>query len=200
MNKLAILDKDGTLTDPASGEKFVQHPQDQVLLPGVKEAVEKLVADGYTLVIASNQGGVAAGHKSLDDAISEMYYCLSLLPEISHAFFCPDFEGKNLWSCPKLSQIYVKDTSNGTTYFQVGADGLPMMPEATLVSENKNFTYHQLRGRFRKPGPGMLLSAQIWAGATDCRMIGDRPEDSQAAEAAGIPFLDAAKWRTGEGC
>lgn len=55
--KLAILDKDNTITAPASGNAFVQSPADQSLLPGVDEAVARLVADGYTLVVASNQGG-----------------------------------------------------------------------------------------------------------------------------------------------
>ncbi|MBC7971785.1 MAG: hypothetical protein H7Z11_16945, partial [Verrucomicrobia bacterium] len=58
--KLAILDKDGTITASASGATFTKHPEDQELLSGVKEAVARLVADGYTLVIASNQGGCDA--------------------------------------------------------------------------------------------------------------------------------------------
>ena len=89
--KLAIVDKDGALVCPKSGNTFVQNPQDQELLPGVQEAVSRLVADGYVLVIASNQGGVAAGHKTLEDAIAEMQYCLSLLPQIDRAYFCPDY-------------------------------------------------------------------------------------------------------------
>ncbi|HMA77901.1 MAG TPA: HAD family hydrolase, partial [Candidatus Paceibacterota bacterium] len=62
--KLAIFDKDGTLTTPASDAEFVQHPEDQILLPGVSEGVAAMAADGWTIAIASNQGGVAAGYKS----------------------------------------------------------------------------------------------------------------------------------------
>jgi len=42
----------------------------------------------------------------------------------------------------------------------------------------------------RKPGPGMLLSIIAKSGESkeDCLMVGDRPEDNQAAHAAGISF------------
>ncbi len=55
--KLAVLDKDGTLTQPISGARFPKNPQDQGLMPGVREAIDRLRADGWSLAIASNQGG-----------------------------------------------------------------------------------------------------------------------------------------------
>jgi histidinol phosphatase-like enzyme len=55
--KLAVIDKDGTLTTPISGATFPQSPTDQQLLPGVTEAIDRLRRDGWTLAIASNQGG-----------------------------------------------------------------------------------------------------------------------------------------------
>lgn len=96
MNKLLILDKDGTLVKPVSGGTFPQHPEDQELLPGVTEAIKYFADDGWMMAIASNQGGVAAGYKSLEDAIAEMQYCLTLLPQhiAFRAYFCPDFEGQ----------------------------------------------------------------------------------------------------------
>ena len=57
MTKLLVLDKDGTLTRPKSGNTFVQNPEDQELIEGVAEAIARYVADGWTLAIASNQGG-----------------------------------------------------------------------------------------------------------------------------------------------
>lgn len=55
--KLAVIDKDGTLTTPISGAMFPQNPQDQQLMPGAREALDRLRADGWALTIASNQGG-----------------------------------------------------------------------------------------------------------------------------------------------
>lgn len=59
MTKLLLLDKDGTLIKPASGAKFVQHPEDQELLPNVAEVIARYAAEGWTMAIASNQGGCA---------------------------------------------------------------------------------------------------------------------------------------------
>lgn len=55
--KLCVIDKDGTLTQPISDSKFPQDPTDQILMSGVKEAVDRLRADEWHLAIASNQGG-----------------------------------------------------------------------------------------------------------------------------------------------
>ena len=76
--KLAIFDKDGTLIAPKIGAKFVDHPEDQILLPGVADGIQSLAADGWAIAIASNQGGVAAGHKSLGCAIDEMFFAMRL--------------------------------------------------------------------------------------------------------------------------
>lgn len=57
MTKLLICDKDGTLVRPASGATFVQHPQDQALIEGVAETIDRYHREGWSIVIASNQGG-----------------------------------------------------------------------------------------------------------------------------------------------
>ena len=168
--KLAIFDKDGTLTTTASGEKFVQHPADQVLLPGVAEGIAALAADDWMIAIASNQGGVAAGHKSLQDAIAEMRYCIELLPaKIPFAFLCPDFEGEECWMLD-------------------GADDI------ALHGADVNLSFD---ARFRKPEPGMIVAARAMQirKIDFCLFVGDRAEDKQAAAAAGVPFQWADQWR-----
>lgn len=57
----------------------------------------------------------------------------------------------------------------------------------------------------RKPKPGMIIEAAINMGKRFneyypphmALVVGDRDEDRQAAEAAGIRFIDAATWRAG---
>jgi D-glycero-D-manno-heptose 1,7-bisphosphate phosphatase len=123
--KLAIFDKDGTLVAPKSSAKFVQHPEDQMLLPGVAEGIAALAADGWAIAIASNQGGVAAGHKSLNDAIAEMQYCLSLLPQIEVAFFCPDFEDNDY--------VYVHRNGNTKQFDNGGKFGGMRKPQPGMI-------------------------------------------------------------------
>lgn len=172
---LVILDKDGTLVKPKSGGTFVQSPDDQELLPGVAERIAELKASGHTIVVASNQGGIAAKHKTLEATVAEMQYLMELLPEIRTCYFCPDFEGK-------ICYCVWRDDELG---FQ---------------SESVRITMSLIRiDSFRKPGAGMLQVATIkhgWFGSNDkVTMIGDRPEDEQAALAANVPFQWADDWR-----
>lgn len=180
--KLAVLDKDGTLTTTKSGNTFVQNPTDQILLPGAVEGCRRLIDAGYVLAIASNQGGVAAGHKTLEQAEDEMSYCLHLLQNsdirIEIGTLCPDFEGNQCivvrWDA---SFDYIRDSIAG--------------------KDNKDSI-----GTFRKPQAGMLKAIFSMLQPRklkleDCWMIGDREEDRLAAAAAGFNFLDADEWRKG---
>lgn len=97
MSKLLILDKDGTLTIPVSGQRFVQFPGDQAVIPGVAEKLEGYRSRGWAIALATNQGGVAAGHKTIESAKAEVDFCLGLLPQISVAALSPDFEGNECW-------------------------------------------------------------------------------------------------------
>lgn len=85
--KLLICDKDGTLVNPASEAKFVDSPWDQKPIIGVKGKLENYALSGWDIAIASNQGGVAANHKSLESCILEMRFCLELFPAIAEAYF-----------------------------------------------------------------------------------------------------------------
>lgn len=176
---LIFLDKDGTLVEPASGSQFIKNPTDQKLLPSVAGRIAELKAMGATLVIASNQGGVAAGHKSLEAAISEMQFCLKLLPDVEYAFFCPDFEG--------------------TQCFYVHQSNVDASPKLVGWEAHKAVASMDLIGTFRKPQPGMLQAAQrLYPMLAAEAMIGDSADDRNAAAAADIAFIDAEAWRSGK--
>lgn len=38
-NRLLLLDLDGTIHEPLSGEKFIQHPRDQRIIKGADKAI-----------------------------------------------------------------------------------------------------------------------------------------------------------------
>jgi len=167
--KLLICDKDGTLTRPKSGQTFVQHPEDQELIEGVADAIARYIADGWTIAIASNQGGVAAGFKTLEDAQDEMRYALSLLPEIEYAVFCPDNgDTAHLVSIAGGCNRYRK-------YQRISVEGLS----------------------YRKPSAGLIkiCLAQTVFPYSDILFVGDRPEDQGAAANAKVNFMWADEWR-----
>jgi D-glycero-D-manno-heptose 1,7-bisphosphate phosphatase len=171
MVKLAIIDMDGTVRESISGSKFINLPRDQKLIDGAIAAINYLQHKGYIVVGATNQGGVIKGHKSMFDCIEEQQYTLQLLADvdvrIESILFCPD---------------------NGDECYQAVSQNLTV---------NALHTYTDaFIGKYRKPQAGMLLHAIALYGADEAVMIGDRPEDKEAALNAGIEFIDAVEWRS----
>lgn len=195
--KLAILDKDGTLTQPKSGAQFVESPEDQELMPGVEEAIAKLVAAGYVIAVVSNQWGCTAKnpatgkpHKSMESAIEEMKFVGRLIPEIQVIYFCPD-DGNKLVELDYSPERTILGDANISSY------------------QRQDHDFYIAGGRreyasFRKPNPGMLHWAmQKFSSLTEpveAFYIGDRSEDLNAAYFADIPFLHADTWRSGDPC
>ncbi|MCL1466073.1 HAD-IIIA family hydrolase [Argonema galeatum] len=160
---LLILDLDGTVREPVSGNKFIQRPRDQRMIEGVEGAIAYFAATGWKIVGVTNQAGVASGKKSLQSCIKEQQYTLELLLEMEEIYFCPDFEGRKCF-CVTRSEVH-------------------------------NYSKHQESGKFRKPNPGMVNLAIERHLPDKILMIGDRPEDREAAKAAGIKFQQAENWR-----
>ncbi len=97
--KLLMLDLDGTVRCPKSRAKFISDPLDQEIIPEAQLVIAHYKSQGWLIVGATNQGGVAAGHKQLEDAITEQYQTLRLCPELTCIYFCPDFQGLHCWLC-----------------------------------------------------------------------------------------------------
>ncbi|KAL8286350.1 hypothetical protein RQP46_004367 [Phenoliferia psychrophenolica] len=68
--KVAAFDLDGTLIKVASGAKFAKDKDDWTwLYPEIPSVLKQLVADGYSLVLLSNQAGASAQQKKFLDKI-----------------------------------------------------------------------------------------------------------------------------------
>ena len=162
--KLLVLDKDGTLTRTKSGHTFVQHPKDQVLIDGVVEAIAAYTADGWTMAIASNQGGVTAGHKTLEEAIAEMQYAMELTG-INIAAIAHSKEENGYGEFALITPETAKEMSHGEKFRK---------PNAGML----NFFCHHFE---------VGLSAKKL-------MIGDRDEDFGAAVNAGFGYMHVSAW------
>jgi D-glycero-D-manno-heptose 1,7-bisphosphate phosphatase len=190
---LIVFDKDGTLTTSKSGHRFVQHPEDQILLPNVLNHLKDLRNKGYIFAVASNQYGVGAGFKTLDSAIQEMMFLIKMLEaeeiNIRRFLICPDIQGKD---CLLV---------NSGGYISLMNDAYDI-----LVDERKpekiDLELLKLQGKFRKPNPGMLKAIPILDQNqyiyTKKIMVGDMRSDRQAADNAEFDqYLDAVDWREG---
>lgn len=180
MTKILFLDLDGTVRKTKSGKTFINDPVDQCLIDGVGEALNHYSTKGWHIVGITNQGGVAAGFKSLDSAIAEQHVTLTLCPQIKSIYFCPDMEGNQC--------------------FYVNQEG------RTVAVHEHWKKYADLIGTYRKPNAGMLWLAsqhENWESVpaatphkfSDDWMIGDRQEDFECAKAAGINFMWADVWQ-----
>ncbi len=82
-----FLDRDGTLNEERG---FVTHPSEVEVLPGVPEALERLAAAGFRLVVVTNQSGIARGlytEANLAAVHAELHRRLGGLPDAY--FHCP---------------------------------------------------------------------------------------------------------------
>jgi D-glycero-D-manno-heptose 1,7-bisphosphate phosphatase len=87
MRSLIIFDKDGTLvTSTTSGPP--NKVSEQVPIPGVAYYCERMRAEGQVLAVASNQGGVAFGYTSLEEATAMVRAAADLIGAAAYRL-CP---------------------------------------------------------------------------------------------------------------
>lgn len=69
MKKAVILDRDGVINE---SRRPVNRPEQFRFIPGVPEAIKQLNDAGYTVCVATNQGGVGLGYLS-EQGLSEIH-------------------------------------------------------------------------------------------------------------------------------
>ena len=87
MTKTVFLDRDGTLNRE---QGFVRNTGELDVLPGVPEALQRLAAAGYRLVVLTNQSGIARGlygERDLSRVHERLHELLGALP--SAYLHCP---------------------------------------------------------------------------------------------------------------
>jgi D-glycero-D-manno-heptose 1,7-bisphosphate phosphatase len=166
---LLCLDLDGTLVDDALIEEDgkLQRPQDQlfhepVLRPNVFEVIDRSALEGDRFAIITNQGGVAWGYHTQAEVRQRISRAVALLD----FFRGRPFSVHVAWDHPRATVAQFRSDKE-----EVGR---------------------------RKPGPAMILEAidrHIGIGTSslglEVIMVGDRPEDEEAAKAASVDFSPA---------
>jgi len=89
--KLIILDRDGVIN--YDSDDYIKSPEEWIPIPGSLEAIARLYREGYRLVVASNQSGVARGLFDLDTLGRIHAKLLEAVRgkggDIEAIFFCP---------------------------------------------------------------------------------------------------------------
>jgi len=160
---LLLVDLDGTIREPLSGQQYFQHPEDQQIIVGADLALRSY-DDEWIIVGLTNQGGVAAGHKSIQECIAEQQYTLQLFPQLKEIYFCPDFEGRR---CFRVTHHNVHNHS------KTKWSGQYRKPRAGMLKLAMVRHKHSPQG--------------TW-------YVGDRPEDEKAAHRADVQFQWAQDW------
>ena len=85
--KVAFLDRDGTLN---VDHGYVHKPEDVQLVPGVKEALHRLVEKNYKLILVTNQSGIGRGffqERHIHETNDRIQELLEL--KFLKIYFCP---------------------------------------------------------------------------------------------------------------
>ena len=89
--KLVILDRDGVINQDS--DEYIKSPEEWIAIPGSVEAMARLYREGYHLVVATNQSGVARGLYDLNMLSKIHNKMLELIRaaggQVEGIFFCP---------------------------------------------------------------------------------------------------------------
>lgn len=126
--KLVILDRDGVINHDSAD--FIKSADEWQPIEGSLEAIAKLSRLGFTIVIATNQSGLARGLFDLDD-LEAMHSKLTEMVEtrggtVAAIFYCPHGPDDNC-SCrkPKTGLVDAIEVE-----FDVCAEGAPFVGDS----------------------------------------------------------------------
>ncbi len=91
--KYIFLDRDGTINVRPAQACYIEKPEDFVWLPGAREAVKRLNDNGYSIILISNQPGIARNRLTIEDLDAIHNKMRAELAEIGasidHIYYCP---------------------------------------------------------------------------------------------------------------
>lgn len=107
---MLAIDADGTIRKTKSGKTFINDPEDQEPIAGTIELLKTIAKQGHPIWIATNQGGVSAGYKTLESAIAEQKKTLDLFPMITGVCMATDYVSSAFWVITERTEKQVEGT------------------------------------------------------------------------------------------
>ena len=93
---LLFLDRDGTLNRSVGGRP-PNTPHEVVLYPDLGDVLAPYVVEGWQLVVVTNQGGVASGYITEEQAQAIQQRVIEMLPvPVAAAYLCPHLPGASV--------------------------------------------------------------------------------------------------------
>jgi D-glycero-D-manno-heptose 1,7-bisphosphate phosphatase len=126
--RLVILDRDGVINQES--EVFIKTPEEWIPIPGSVAAIARLYKNGYTVVVASNQSGIARHLLSLD-TLAAIHGRMKREVEaaggkIDSIFFCPHGP-KEGCDCRKPKPGLFRQIAER---YDLRLDGIPMIGDS----------------------------------------------------------------------
>lgn len=109
------LDRDGTINRDLG--TYVTRPEDFEAIPGALEAVAELRRRGHSIVIITNQGGIAKGIMTPDDVNNVNNYMLDLLgqagcPSIDGIYYSESSDKRDEYAKPNIGMFKLAEKEN----------------------------------------------------------------------------------------
>lgn len=100
LSAAVFVDRDGTIMEDCD---YCSDPKDVRIFPGVPEALRRLKARGFKLIVITNQSGIGRGLMTVEQYRSVEAEVLQQVDGLIDAtYFCPDVPGQHS-SCRKPS-------------------------------------------------------------------------------------------------
>lgn len=178
---LYLFDMDGTLVSSYM-DRADRDFHAWKLLPGRRETIAALVAEGHQIGIVSNQAGVAYGFVDYDDVRKKFQAVAAQLGYGSVALYYDMGRGSH-WSTGNEDPITPRTLP---AYICCDRDGPRRKPGPLMIEQAHQealIDYYNVETEEFEDVPIVF--------------IGDRPEDEGAARAAGVPFQWAEEFFRG---
>jgi len=182
--KLIILDRDGVIN--YDSDEYIKKPAEWTPIPGSLEAIARLFREGYKIVVATNQSGVARGlfdRETLGRIHGKMLEAVRAKGgEIDAIFFCPHGPEDGCRCRKPLPGLYqeiadrLKVNLNGV--YVVGDSERDVMAARTVMA--RPVLVRTGKGEHTLKKSKHLTDVLIYkdlAGFTDALLSGELPQD-----------------------